>query len=164
LRKIIELSAGSSKLSVQYHLEDLPPQVPVHFAVEINVAAMAGHASDRFYSDDAGGKLGLLDDRLDLAAARGVTLTDEWLDMAVGFRWSRSADLWCFPIETVSQCEGSFEGVYQSSAVIPHWKITSDEHGCWDVEISWNVGRITPTPESSSPETPERLILRPLSV
>ena len=97
--------------------------------MEINLAAMAGHAPDRYYSDPAGAQLGLLDDRLDLPHARGLTVTDHWLDLAVELAWSQAAGLWCFPIETISQCEGGIEGVYQSSAVIPHWHVTADEHG-----------------------------------
>ena len=68
---------------------------------------------------------------------RGLTLTDQWLDLSVGLTWSQAAGLWCFPIETVSQSEGGFEGVYQSSAVIPHWHVTADEHGRWEVWIRW---------------------------
>ena len=60
---------------------------------------------------------------------------DEWLDLTVGLSWSRPGGLWCYPIETVSQSEGGFEGVYQSSAVVPHWHVTADETGRWDVLI-----------------------------
>ena len=70
---------------------------------------------------------------LDLAHTEGIALTDEWLDLTVGLSWSRPGGLWCFPIETVSQSEGGFEGVYQSSAVVPHWHVTADETGRWDV-------------------------------
>jgi alpha-amylase len=142
LRKTIELSAGSPSLVVHYQLEDLPRDASLHFAVEINLAAMAGHAPDRYYSNPTGAKLGLLDDRLDLLNTRGLALTDEWLDLSIGLSWSRSADLWCFPIETVSQCEGSFERVYQSSAVIPHWHVVSDDNGHWDVQIQWRLDRV----------------------
>ena len=66
VKKTIELAAGVAGLSVHYELDDLPAGVCLHFAVEINLAAMAGHAPDRYYSDPAGIKLGMLDDRLDL--------------------------------------------------------------------------------------------------
>ena len=36
------------------------------------------------------------------------------------------------PDRTVSQSEGGIEGVYQSSAIIPHWHVTADEHGRWE--------------------------------
>ncbi len=141
VKKTIELAAGVSGLSVHYEFDDLPAGACFHFAVEINVAAMAGHAPDRFYSDTAGGTLGLLDERLDLPHCRGLTITDQWLDIAVELGWSQAASLWCFPIETVSQSEGGIEGVYQSSAVIPHWHVTPDEHGRWDVWVRWALDR-----------------------
>jgi len=155
VRKTIELSAGDPGLSVRYEFEDVPEGACLHFAVEINLAGMAGHAPDRYYSDPAGAKLGLLDARLDLPRADGLTVTDQWLDLAVGLSWSKSASLWCFPIETVSQSEGGFEGVYQSSAVIPHWHVTANEHGRWEVRIRWSLDRLAAI--SASPERNELL-------
>ncbi len=139
VRKTITCEADSGTLDVHYVLENLPEGVSVLFAVEINIAAMAGHAHDRYYADPTGLRLGMLDARLDLAAGGGVTLTDEWLDVAVGLRWSEPAALWCFPVETVSQSEGGFEGVYQSSAVIPRWVVRADESRRWEVRIRWSV-------------------------
>lgn len=143
LKKTIELTAGSAGLSVHYEFDSLPAGVCLHFAVEINIAAMAGHAPDRYFSDQNGNKLGMLDERLDLPHVRGLALTDQWLDLSVDLTWSESAGLWCFPIETVSQSEGGVEGVYQSSAIIPHWHITPDEHGRWEVWIRWAFGAAT---------------------
>ena len=141
LRKSIEIKAGSPTIEVSYALEGLPEGTPIRFAVEFNLAAMAGHAHDRYYSDDAGANLGMLDSRLDLADSGGISLTDEWLDLRVSLRWSRPAGLWCFPIETVSQSEGGFEGVYQSSAVVPYWTVVGDESGRWELAISWMLDR-----------------------
>jgi alpha-amylase len=90
----------------------------------------------------------MLDARLDLPGTAGVTLTDEWLDLTVGLRWSCPAGLWCFPIETVSQSEAGFEGVYQSSAVIPHWLVRADAAGRWEVRIRWTIDRFqVPEPD-----------------
>jgi alpha-amylase len=135
IRKSIELAAGSPALLVRYELSELPRDVCLHFAVELNFAAMAGHAEDRYYSDSHGLKHGMLDARVDLAHTEGVALVDQWLDLSVVLGWSRPGGLWCHPIETVSQSESGFEGVYQSSAVIPHWHVTADEAGKWDVQI-----------------------------
>ena len=139
LRKTLSLRAGESALSVDYALEGLPPHARFRFAVEINLAAMAGHADDRYYADPSGRKLGMLDSRIDLADSDGVSLSDEWLDLAVGLGWSRPAGLWCFPVATVSQSESGFEGVYQSSVVVPHWVVAADEAGRWEVQIRWTL-------------------------
>ncbi len=86
----------------------------------------------------------MLDSRIDLEHAEGVSLTDEWLDLSVGLTWSKPGGLWCFPIETVSQSEGGFEGVYQSSAVVPHWHVTADESGRWEVRIRMALDSFKP--------------------
>ncbi|MEO6809523.1 MAG: alpha-amylase/4-alpha-glucanotransferase domain-containing protein [Isosphaeraceae bacterium] len=149
MRKIVALEAGGATLDVRYVLEELPVNVPLHFAIEINLAAMAGHADDRYYTDAAGNRLGTLDSRLDLPSTGGLTLTDEWLDLAVALRWSHAAGLWCLPIETVSQSEAGFEGVYQSSAVIPHWIITADESRRWEVRLTWALTPAHPEPAAT---------------
>ncbi|MGZ3317938.1 MAG: alpha-amylase/4-alpha-glucanotransferase domain-containing protein [Isosphaeraceae bacterium] len=145
IKKSIALAAGSPVLEVHYKLFDLPRETCLHFAVELNLAAMAGHADDRYYSDAHGTRLGVLDSRIDLAHTEGIALTDEWLDLTVGLSWSRPGGLWCYPIETVSQSEGGFEGVYQSSAVVPHWHVTADETGRWDVLIRLALKPFRPT-------------------
>ncbi len=157
VKKTITCEAGSGTLDIHYVLEDLPEGVPLIFAVEINLAAMAGHAHDRYYADATGLRLGMLDARLDLAEVDGVTLTDEWLDVAVGLRWSEPASLWCFPIETVSQSEGGFEGVYQSSAVVPRWRITAGSSRRWEVRIRWSVdpARVEESSDAEALDRPE---------
>lgn len=141
VRKTIALATGSPSLEVHYVLGDLSPGVAFHFAVELNLAGMAGHATDRYYRDSSGTRLGMLDACLDLPATEGLALVDEWLDLGIALDWSRPAGLWCFPVETVSQSEGGYEGVYQSSAVIPHWTVVGDETGTWDVRIRWTLDR-----------------------
>jgi alpha-amylase len=153
VHKVISLVAGAPALEVVYTLEELPAGVPIHFAVEVNIAAMAGHAADRYYADADGKRLGPLDTRIDLPRAEGLSLTDEWLDLSVALRWSIPAGLWCFPIETVSQSEGGFEGVYQSSAVIPHWIIQAEESRRWEVRITWvldHAGALASRPERAA--------------
>ncbi len=139
IRKTIEAAAGSPTLSVTYELEDLPPDACLHFAVEINLAAMAGHAPDRYYSDPSGDRLGTLDTTIDRPHATGLSLTDEWLDLVVSLGWSQAAGLWCFPIQTVSRSEGGIEGVYQSSAILPHWHVRADDRGRWEVRINLRI-------------------------
>jgi alpha-amylase len=146
VRKSIELTAGASRLEVHYVLEDLPPDAPLHFAVEMNFAAMAGHADDRYLLGPSGERLGMLDSRLDLAPANSLALCDEWLDLAVRLHWSTPAGVWCFPIETVSQSEGGFEGVYQSTAVIPHWVIVAGPSRRWEVRIGCTLDSARPAP------------------
>lgn len=150
IRKTIVLMAGSPSLNVRYELYDLPAQSYLHFAVELNLAAMAGHADDRYYSDPTGNRMGMLDARIDHGHITGLSLSDEWLDLSAGLSWSKPGSLWCYPVETVSQSEAGFEGVYQSSVVVPHWHVTPDESGRWEVQIQVEL---TPRIPAKEPAT-----------
>lgn len=149
VRKSIAIESGGKALHVHYALDELPEGVPLQFAVEINLAGMAGHADDRYFTDESGDALGMLDSRLDLAPTGGLGLVDEWLDLAVRLTWDRPAAVWSVPVETVSQSEGGFEGVYQSSAVIPRWTVLADADRRWEVALTWSFDR---APRASQPE------------
>jgi alpha-amylase len=139
LRKCYRLMGDDPGLEVRYELEGLEPGTLLRLAVECNVAGLAGKADDRYYLDDRGARLGRLDSQLELDSCRGVALCDEWLDLRAGLEWSRPAVGWCVPVETVSQSEGGFEGVYQSSAVVPCWEVRPDDAGRWEVTIRWRL-------------------------
>jgi hypothetical protein len=133
IAKSVTLDAGSSTLEIAYQLEDLPPNVPLHFAVELNFAGMPGGADDRYFYGTRRSRFGQLGTRLDLADARELGLVDEWLGIDVNLAFSRPTNLWTFPVETVSQSEGGFELVHQSVVVLPHWHVEADANGRWSV-------------------------------
>ena len=133
--KTVTLEAGSGVIEIGYQLEGLPLDSRHHFGVEFNMAGMPGGADDRYFQDLAGGRLGHLGTRLDAHDLMGLSLTDEWLGMAVQLEISRPTGVWTHPVETVSQSEGGFELVHQSVAVIPHWHITPDQDGRWSVAM-----------------------------
>jgi alpha-amylase len=144
--KLVSLEAGRPRIDVHYEISGLPRDGGMAFGVELNVASMAGHAPDRYVLGEGGRNLGPLDELLDLPAGRQLALCDEWLDLSATFSWSKPAAVWTFPIQTVSQSEGGFEAVYQSTAVLPRWTVEPDEHGVWSVEIGWALGSAEPAP------------------
>src|SRR5207248_9973505 len=77
IKKTIELAAGAPALEVHYELSDLPRGACLHFAVEFNLAAMAGPEHDRYISDRRGERLGTLDSPIHPAHNEGLSLTDE---------------------------------------------------------------------------------------
>ena len=136
LNKTITLERGSGQIEILYELEALPQNVPLHFGVEFNFAGMAAGASDRYYYDGTGRQLGQLQTVQDLQGADRIGLVDEWLGLDVALELSQPASIWTFPIETISQSEGGFEGVHQSSTVIPRWEFTAPPDGKWSVRIN----------------------------
>ena len=117
-------------------LIEFPPGERFHFAVEFNFAGLAAGASDRYYYDGDGRQLGQLESVLDSKARwTRIGLIDEWLGVDVSLEPSIPTDVWTFPIQTVSQSEGGFELVHQSSAVVPHWEFMAPADGRFSVTL-----------------------------
>ena len=135
ITKAVTMVAGSNRLLLTYLLENLPPEKPLHFAIEMNFAGMPAGADDRYFSDIEGNSLGQLGTQLDLSEVHGLSLSDRWLGMDVSLEIDRPSGIWAFPVETVSQSEAGFELVHQSVCVQPHWLVSGDANGRWSVEI-----------------------------
>lgn len=135
LKRVVLSLDHPTELLVQYELSEFPMDVPLHFGIELNFAAMPGGASDRYFYDATGQQLGTLDHRLNLVHAGRLSLVDEWLGVDVGIETSVPAGFWTMPIETISQSEGGFELVHQSVSVMPHWEFVMPEDGSWRVEV-----------------------------
>jgi alpha-amylase len=136
ITKAVTMVAGSAELEIVYQLENLPPDEPLHFAVEFNFAGLPSGADDRYFHDLAGNRLGHFGSKLDLADVQNIGLTDEWLGIDVRLIANRSSGIWAFPIETVSQSEGGFELVHQSISLQPHWLVRADSSGKWTVTLN----------------------------
>jgi alpha-amylase len=133
--KGITATAGCPTLEIAYLLENLPGDLAIHFAIELNFAGLPSGADDRFFHNGSGQRLGQLGRQLDLTDTQALSLTDEWLGIDVGLAFNRPSNIWTFPVETVSQSEGGFELVHQSVVVQPHWLVKPDASGRWSVTI-----------------------------
>ncbi|RLS24587.1 MAG: DUF1926 domain-containing protein, partial [Planctomycetota bacterium] len=66
IKKEIGIHRQANALEIGYELNGLAGLEPHRFAVEINMAAMAGHEDDRQFRDHSGRNLGKLDSSLTL--------------------------------------------------------------------------------------------------
>ncbi|MDA1230792.1 MAG: DUF1926 domain-containing protein [Planctomycetota bacterium] len=136
VRKSVLLSSDRpNEMLIQYHVTGFPQNVPMHFGVELNFAAMPGGQDDRYFYDGSGQRLGTLDTMLDQHDAERISLVDEWLGLDVSLELSQAGGIWTMPIETISQSEGGFEAVHQSVCVVPHWEFVMPAQGAWVVEL-----------------------------
>ncbi|NDH93156.1 MAG: DUF1926 domain-containing protein [Planctomycetia bacterium] len=147
LSKAVTLSAGSETIEIGYKLEGLPADFCQHLAVEFNFAGLPANAAGRCFRDDDGRDLGQLGSRLDLKEVSQLSLEDDWLDIRATLHCQVAsngglAGVWTFPIESVSQSEGGFELVHQSVVVMPHWIVTPDASGCWQVVLTLTAGSL----------------------
>ncbi|HEY7311837.1 MAG TPA: alpha-amylase/4-alpha-glucanotransferase domain-containing protein, partial [Gemmataceae bacterium] len=133
--KEIVLAGDSDALEVWYSLENCPRQTPLCFAVEFNFAGLAAGADDRYFYHAGQARAGQLQTRQDLPDAEHIGLVDEWRGVDVSLSLSRRGCIRAFPIQTVSQSEGGFELVHQSTVVMPQWRVEADERGRWEVTL-----------------------------
>ncbi|NLC52028.1 MAG: DUF1926 domain-containing protein, partial [Firmicutes bacterium] len=125
LQKEIGLAAGSELIEARYLLQNRGrSMLEGRFAVEFNLAFLAGYAEDRYYSipgrELEARHLASVGEEKDV---QELSLRDEWRRIEAVFLFSEPALLWRFPLETVSQSEGGLERVYQQSVVVLQWPL-----------------------------------------
>jgi len=141
ISKNIKIDRTSSTLLITYRLKNIEDtNVKLWFAPEFNYALLAGNAPDRYYYFDQElsnnrhlASNGIIED------VRTMGLKDEWLKIDIQLTFNKNTTVWRFPIETISQSEGGFERVYQSSVVVPNWHIQLEPSGEWTVEINQKI-------------------------
>ena len=141
LQKELTLRRAAPDFTVKYTITNLSAEeLNTSFGPEFNFSLLAGDAHDRYY-DIPGHVL----DRRNLASigetnnVNQVSLIDEWLKLRLSLVFSQPAVLWRAPVETVSQSEAGFERVYQSSMVMPIWRISLGPAASWQIEIAVKI-------------------------
>jgi alpha-amylase len=153
LTKGVTLNLGEATLEIAYYLENLPADIGLHLAPEFNFAGLPAGADDRYFTGSQGERLGQLGCQLDQQVLTQLGLVDEWLGIAVTMSFDQPANVWTYPVDTVSQSEGGFELVHQSVAVLPHWIVIPDAEGRWSVTM--RLGIDTQLAESRMPQIAE---------
>lgn len=98
--------------------------LPGVYACEMNFSLLGGHTPDRYY--EVNGKPArpkFLDSSRHESGVSSIALVNEYDRFRVVLNFEEPVDLWRFPVETVSLSESGFERVYQSSVVMPFWKL-----------------------------------------
>ncbi|HNE84558.1 MAG TPA: DUF1926 domain-containing protein, partial [bacterium] len=74
---------------------------------------------------------------------RSLNMIDGWQNLNIALAWSETADVWRYPIETVSLSEEGFERVYQGSCIFVHWPMWVKPNDEWNVSIVLHFSRDT---------------------
>ena len=141
VHKAVRVPRAGAGFVVAYELTnqwDRP--VDLWFGVEFNLNLRSGAGQGHFYSD-AGRHLEP-DHPASMAEEEHIAeigVRDESLGVDVHLAWSQPGTLWRFPIETVSRSEGGFERVYQSSVLVPNWRISLGESATWCCTLDFTV-------------------------
>ena len=141
LRKELSARSGEGGFAARYQIANINnEELNVVYGTEFNFSLLAGNAPDRYY-DIPGHTL----DKRHLASTGEtnnvslVSIVDEWLKLRLTLSFSQPAMLWRAPVETVSQSEAGFERVYQSSMVMPLWRLSLGAGKSWDMEIQVKI-------------------------
>lgn len=111
--------------------------VELWFGVELNLNMRTSSDTQRTFYSPAGRQI----EPASLAATAQddsigeIGLKDEVQGLDIQLGWSEVGNLWRFPLETVSRSESGFERVYQSTVLLPHWRLSLPASGSWSCRI-----------------------------
>lgn len=94
------------------------------YACELNFSLLGGHTKDRYYLIN--GKKPIkyyLDSMAIEQKVKSIKIVNEFDNFSVETKFKNPTRLWRHPIFTVSGSEAGLEKVYQSSVIMPNWKI-----------------------------------------
>ena len=137
VEKRISVPATGTSLPIDYTVTNKgEATIDLPFGVELNFGLLSGHSDDAYYEipgvdieDD------YLNSRGQFNGVGEVNLFHEWFRLHVHLKFDEAATLWWLPIETISNSEGGFERVYQSSCLLPHWKLQLAPGETWRVKL-----------------------------
>ncbi len=124
LKKTVTLPAKGRAITVTYQWANASAHpVSFLFGSETNLALKDAHVNR-------------------IGQARGIrrfSVTDPAARLSVGWAFSRPAQLWHFPLETVSDSERGMERTYQGVSLTFLWPLTLSGRGSWQVrwEVRW---------------------------
>lgn len=134
---------SDSYFTVDYVLEHYGgPDVSGWFAVEMNWTMLAGDAHDRYFFHEKSDNAGKLATEADFGMLRFAGMKDEWMNIALTLHTSVPAQFIVAPVKTVSQSEGGFESVYQSSTMLLQWPVRLEEGKKFAVTLKQEAGRV----------------------
>ena len=147
LSKRVILGKASS-FEVQYVLELIEPAKPLtaldgdasasrippgaahlaesqgYFGIEMNYNLLAGNAHDRYLFHEQSANAGPLETAADFGEMSFAGLVDEYKNVRLTLHVSQPGRMIVAPVKTVSQSEGGFESVYQSTTLLVQWPVT----------------------------------------
>ena len=139
IEKTISLDS-SGKLSAVYELKNPnAEQIELKFAVETHLSLMSrdNPAVHFFIPRESPHKI-RPGEMLEFAEVENYALIDEADGFALEAEFD-SAEIWMFPIETVSNSESGFERVYQETSLVHIWQIAIKGGASRKLKLEWNI-------------------------
>jgi hypothetical protein len=129
-----DVALAGHEVVATYTLEAESPLEAI-FGVEFNIASLSPTAPDGVVTGPGTHMTGSLGDRIEGRGVR-MSISDRWHGLEVELVVPRGADFWSFPIHSVSQSESGFDLSYQSTVILPHWKLKLEPGKTWSVTLT----------------------------
>jgi len=125
LEKHLSVPADSAEVRVRYRLQNLAQEaLELQFSPEFDFCLLAPQAEDRVYEYPAAADgPHYMNSSALVEGVKWFALADYSRGVRLRLEFDRPADVWRFPIETVSQSEEGFELNHQGSAVLPRFRL-----------------------------------------
>jgi len=132
----------AATMEVEYQIVNCSSsEVSFWFGVEMNLTLLAGNDPGRYFLFPG---LKEEDRRLNssgtLPEVKDLRLRDEFVGLEVSLGVDPTAQLWRFPIETVSQSESGFEKTYQGTVLLFHWRFSLKPEEKKDLLLTLSCG------------------------
>ncbi|MBN1794561.1 MAG: DUF1926 domain-containing protein [Candidatus Omnitrophica bacterium] len=124
LKKSISLSPKKPVICLDYEIyNDGEREFSSRFGVEFNFSIMNSELKQKGARE----------------ASNECSIQDDWNKLDLTFAFDKGAQLWHFPIETVSESEGGIEKIEQGSALLFWWVIRIPPAGTWKMHAELSV-------------------------
>jgi hypothetical protein len=119
------ISLKGDRLEIAYTLKNNGNgAVEFVFAPEFNFSMLSGGDEKKsYFADDRRMDTPRLDSAGEITSCTEFGILDRRIGLQLTLLLNREADVWYYPSNTVSQSETGFELNYQSSVIIPHWRL-----------------------------------------
>lgn len=139
IHKKLSLTDKDAKIDIEYNLKNLSDTaLNIAFGVEFNISAASpeGPNSLRCDKENEGLTFSLKDD-LDLEGITGLALADIIAGLETRLYFDKKANLWAYPLQTISASEQGFERNYQQSSLLVFWPLRLEKS--WATKITVEV-------------------------
>ncbi len=126
---------------INYSMKNLSSKkISVWFGIEFGFMGTSGNDDKCYYhiphKNIANNRLNSIGEQNEI---REIGLIDKYTGLDIYLKFDRIADLWHFPLETISQSETGFERSYQGSVIFPNWKIELEPKVLWTTKLQLTI-------------------------
>jgi len=139
VQKKFMMRKDSPELECEYIITASDP-LEITFAVECNLAFPGKEPEFWHYRLKDGTNAGHLEGQYTFEAQDEIGVVDKLKNLDISLRYTMPAEIWLFPILTVSQSESGFEHTFQSSAIVARWQLKLQPGKPWKMKVGLAIG------------------------